>query len=155
MWVIVRELEVFILETEDILHLRVDFHLRQRTWLAGELQLHLFQMILVDMHIPERMHELTGFQSSDLSHHHEQQGIRCDVEGYTEEGVGTALVELQAEFAVGHIELEEGVAGGKVHVLQVAHVPGIDDDATAVGVVLDGVDDLLDLVDMSALVVGP
>ena len=47
------------------------------------------------------------------------------------------------------------MAGGQVHILNVGHVPSVDDDAAAVGVVFYGLDDLAYLVDVSALVVGP
>ena len=47
------------------------------------------------------------------------------------------------------------MAGGKVHVLKVCHVPCRYDDATTVGVVLDSVHRLLYLVDESSVVVGP
>ena len=49
MWVIVYELEILELEAEDILHVGVDFHLGERTWLACQLQLYLFYMVAVDM----------------------------------------------------------------------------------------------------------
>ena len=155
MGVVVCEFKVFVLEAEDVFHLGVDLHLGQGAGLTGELQLHLLYVILVDVDVAEGVYKLSGLQACDLRHHHEQQGIGGDVEGYAEEGVGTALVELQAELAVGHVELEEGVAGGQVHVLEVAHVPCVDDDAPAVGVVPDGVDDLLYLVYVASLVVGP
>jgi predicted Zn-dependent protease len=45
-----------------------------------------------------------------LGHHHGEQCIARDVEGHAEEGVRTALVELAAEFALGHVELEQAVA---------------------------------------------
>ena len=72
-----------------------------------------------------------------------------------QEDVGAALVELAAELAVGHIELEEGVAGHECHLVQLGHVPGADDDAAAVGIALELLDDFGNLVDMRAVGLGP
>ena len=69
--------------------------------------------------------------------------------------VSAALVELAAELAVGHVELEEGVAGHQGHLVQVGHVPGADDDAAAVGVGFELFDDFGNLVDMTATRLGP
>ena len=110
MWVIVYELEILELEAEDILDLRIDLHLRERTRLTRQLQLHLFYMVAVDVRVAKSVYKLTRLESCHLRYHHEKKGIRSDVEGYSKEGVGTALVELQAELAIGHVELEEGMA---------------------------------------------
>src|SRR5262249_21870488 len=42
-----------------------------------------------------------------------EQGVGGDVEGDAEEHVGGALVELAGEPPAGHVELGEGVAGGR------------------------------------------
>jgi hypothetical protein len=47
------------------------------------------------------------------------------------------------------------MARRQVHIVQVAHVPGADDDAAGVGIVLDGFDGFTDLVDESAFIIGP
>ena len=112
-------------------------------------------MVQIDVRIAQRMDEVTGLQARHLCHHHEQQGIGGDVERHAQEGVGAALVELQAEPSVGHIELEEHVAGREVHAVQVGHVPRAHDDASRVGIVLQGVHDLLYLVDVASVVVWP
>ena len=54
---------------------------------------------------------------------------------------------MKTKLAVGYIELEECVAGREVHVLDVCHIPGADDDTTTVGISLDGIYSLLYLVD--------
>lgn len=72
-----------------------------------------------------------------------------------QEDIGAALVELAAELAIGHIELEEGVAGHERHLVQFGHVPGADDDAAAVRVALELFDDFGNLVDMRAVGLGP
>ena len=68
-----------------------------------------------------------------------------------EEEVGAALVKLAAQFAVAHVELKKGVAGGERHLVELADVPRADDEATAVGVGFDLRNDLVDLVDAPAI----
>ena len=81
--------------------------------------------------------------------------------GTPEKDVGAALVELAAELAACpgagrcHVELEEGVAGHQRHLVQLGHVPGADDDAARVGVGLEGLDHVGDLVDVAAVGRGP
>ena len=47
------------------------------------------------------------------------------------------------------------MAGRQIHVLQIAYIPGADNDTAGVGVVLDRLYRFADLVDESAVVVGP
>ena len=55
---------------------------------------HLIHMVGVDVGIAQCVNEITGFQACDLRHHHQQEGIGGDVEGYPQEDIGTALVKL-------------------------------------------------------------
>ena len=121
--VIVGEGEVFVLEVEDGLHVGIDVHVGQWAWLSGELQTGLLQMVEVEVGVACGIDEVAWTESCDLCHHHEQEAVGGDVERHAEEGVGTSLVELKAESSVGHIELEENVARGEVHVAQVGYVP--------------------------------
>ena len=91
---------------------------------------YLFQVVQVNMGITEGMNKVTRFQASNLCHHLQQQGIRCDVERYSQEGIGAALVHLQTESSVGYVKLEECMTRRKIHVVQVAHVPCTDYDAS-------------------------
>ena len=99
--------------------------------------------------------EVAHFQAALLGQHMGQQRVAGDVEGYAQEDVGAALVELAAELSFSHIELEEGVAGHEGHLVQLGHVPGADDDAAAVGIALELLDDFGNLVDMRAVGLGP
>ena len=155
MWVIIHQFKIFVLEVENILHVRINLHFRKWTRLTGELQIHLFQMVEIQVRIADGMHEVACLQTGHLSYHHQQQGIRGNVERYAQEGVSTALVHLEAQSSVRYIELEEHVAGWQVHVLDVRHIPGIHDDASGVRVILDLLDGFADLVDVTTLVVGP
>jgi hypothetical protein len=75
-----------------------------------------------------------GFEARHL--HHGQQRIAGDVERHAEEDVGAALVELAGELAVGDVELEEAWQGGSA-ILSSSPVPGRDDDAARIRIVLD------------------
>jgi hypothetical protein len=86
-----------------------------------------------------------------LRHHVRQQRVAGDVERHAEEDVGAALVELAGQLAVGHVELEERVAGRQRHLRDLAHVPGRHDQPARIGVVADLPHDLGDLVDMATV----
>ena len=47
MGIVAGQFEIFIAETENILHSRIDMHLRYSAGLAGQLQTDLFDMIQV------------------------------------------------------------------------------------------------------------
>jgi hypothetical protein len=67
-------------------------------------------MIGVDVCVTKRVHEITRFQTRNLRHHHEEQGIGSYIEWYTKKYISRALIELQTDSSVCHVELEEGVA---------------------------------------------
>ena len=98
-----------------------------------------------------RMYEFSRLQATHLRHHLQQQGIRCYVERHAEKGVGAALIELQREFAVGNIKLEQAVAGRQVHLLYVCHIPCADNHTARVRGVLYLVYHIRYLVDMAAV----
>ena len=147
--------EVFVAESENILHVGLDPHGGQGAGRTGQLCLDLLQEVQVDVGVAERVDEFAGLEPYHLCHHHGEQGVGGDVEGYAEEQVGRPLVELAAELAVGHVELEQGMARRQSHVRDVGHVPCADDVAAAVGVVLQRIDQLADLVDVTAVGRGP
>src|SRR6516225_3504556 len=70
MLIVTDELEILVTEGEDILHVRIDPHHRQRTRRARELKPRLLQMVGIEMGVAERMHEVAGLETRDLRHHH-------------------------------------------------------------------------------------
>ena len=50
--VVILQLEIFVVEAENIFHVRIDFHGRQGARGTGELQVYLFQVIQVNMASP-------------------------------------------------------------------------------------------------------
>src|SRR5690606_36080723 len=101
------EREVIEGEGEQVLDLRVQPHGRQREGLAAQLQVSLLDMVGVQVAVTAGPDELTGLQIAYLCHHQGQQRVAGNIEGYAEEDVRRALIELTAELAVGHIELEQ------------------------------------------------
>ncbi len=63
------------------------------------------------------MHEVARLQAANLGNHHGQKRIGRNIERNTQEGISAALVKLATELAVGHIELEEAVAGRQRHLI--------------------------------------
>mmetsp|Transcript_9042 Transcript_9042/g.25843 ORF Transcript_9042/g.25843 Transcript_9042/m.25843 type:complete len:295 (-) Transcript_9042:749-1633(-) len=110
-------------------------------------------MVQVDMGIPDRVDEVSGFEPTDLGHHAGEQRIGRNVEGHAKPHVRRALVHLTGEFAVGNVELAEHVARRQSHQVQIRRVPCGDDDAAIVGAGFNGVDSLHQLVHALAVVV--
>lgn len=90
-----------------------------------------------------------------LSHHHQQKSVTGNVERHAKEKVGAALIELEAQLAVCHIKLKHGVARRKRHLVDLCHIPRAHQHTARIGVVLDLVHHLSNLVDGAAVVVGP
>ena len=153
--VVVLQFEVFKAEIEQVSHFGVEPHLRQGAWLAGELEAGLLEVVAVEVGIAEGVDEFAGREATHLRHHHGEQGVAGDVEGYAEEDVGAALVELAGEAAFGYVKLKQGMAGGQGHFVDEGGIPGGYDEAAAVGVAFDLLDNVGDLVDMPAVGGGP
>ena len=151
MRVVVHHLEVIRRVAEDVLRLALDDQLRQRPRLTRELQLHLAGVVVVDVHVTARPDELAHLQVALLRQHVGEQCVAGDVEGHAQEHVAASLVQLAGQLAVHDVELEQCVARLQRHVRQVGRVPGRDDDPPRVGVRLEQVDDVADLVDRATI----
>ena len=153
--VIALKLKVLIFEVEQVLDIGVQLHLGQRARCARELQVSLLKVVEVEVSVACGVYKIASLKPCYLSHHHEQQSIRSDVERHTEEGIGRTLVELKRQSAVGNIKLEEAMAGRQRHLFYLRRVPSAHDHASRVGMVLYLVKHILYLVDSSTVVVGP
>ena len=121
------------------------------------------------MNVTEGVDKVAWLQATHLCHHHGKECIGGDVEWHTEEHIGTTLVELARQFAVGHIKLEEGVAGrecslacrhigSEVFLMLVGEhtrIPCRDDMTTAVWILLDAFHHLRNLVNAFVVPVAP
>ena len=118
--IIVFEYEILEAEVVDVSHLRVDSHGWELSRFPCQLQLSLFDVIGVEMHVSEGMNEVTRFVIEDLRNHHCKKGIARNVERNAKKKVCTSLVELAREagappLGLMNIELEEEVTGRKGH----------------------------------------
>ena len=71
MWmrIVANEFEVLVLEIEETLHIGIEFHLRQGTWLTGKLKLGLFDVVQVEVGVTCGVDEVTSLKTSHLCHH--------------------------------------------------------------------------------------
>ena len=103
------------------------------------------------------MNELARFVVTNLAEHQSEEGIRSDIERHSEESIGTALVQLAAEFALArstyttHVELEQAVARRQSHLVDFGHIPGTHQVTARIGIILETIYQILDLVDMSTI----
>ena len=109
--------------------------------------LDLLEVVEVEVGVAQRVDKLARLKAANLRNKVREKCVGGDIEGYTQEGVGATLIELTGEFALGHIELEEHVAGGQSHTLHVGNIPSRDNHTPRVGVLFYGADYLLNLVD--------
>lgn len=105
-------MEIVIFEGKEIGNIRIDLHRRQWAGRSGQLLLRLFEMIGIEMGIAESVDEFPRLETCHLRHHHRQQRVGGNVKRHAEEDVRRALVHLAGELAIGHVELEQAVAGG-------------------------------------------
>ena len=156
-WVVVDEFEVFVFEIEDVMDIVVDEHFGEWAVVAVELFFDLIEVVEVDVGIAEGVDEHACPEPRHLGDHLREQGVGSDVERHAEEEVGRALVELAREpvrafvFGTGDMELEEAVAGGQRHLVELCGVPRGDDVASGVGVGFDAFDEFGDLVEGRAI----
>ena len=149
--VVALEREVLVAEIFQLGHRGIEEHAWKRTRFTRKLLARLLKVVHVEMEVSESVDELLGLQSTDLSDHHREQGVGGDVKGDAEEEIRAALVELAAEFAIRDIELDQGVARGQRHLVDLSGVPGADDVTAAVGILFQILDDARDLVDGATL----
>ena len=98
-------------------------HFGQRARFTGQLQPRLFQVVLIQVRVAQRVDEFTRLQAAHLRHHHGQQRVTGDIERHAEENVRAALVKLAGEFAVCHIKLKQCVARRQRHVVHFGGIP--------------------------------
>jgi len=112
-------------------------------------------VVQVDVRVPERVDELTDFQSALLGNHVRQQRVAGDVERNTQEQVSASLVQLARQFPFAHVELEHHMAGRKCHVVNLVYVPRRHYVSTRIGVGADRLEHVGDLVDASTVQTRP
>ena len=112
-------------------------------------------MVHVDVRVTTSPDEFAHLQVALLRHHVREQRVAGDVERHAEEHVCAALVQLARQLAVGDVELEQRVTGCQRHLRVVGGVPGRDDDAPRIRILLQQLDHFTDLVDGAAVLGRP
>jgi len=133
----------------------IEDHAGEGTTVARELEAGLVKVVRIKVEVAEGMDEFAGAEVADLRDHEGEEGVGGDVEGNAEEKIGAALVELAAQFAVLHEELEHRVAGGEGHEVEFRGVPGRDDEAATVRIFLNVLNNPVDLIDDGAVRAAP
>lgn len=159
---VVDYLKVFKLVVEDGLRFALDMQRGVGKRFAAELQGDLLVVVAVNVAIATGPNKVTHIQIALLGHHVGEQGVAGDVEGDAQKDVCAALVELTAELGFlarvlcrRHIKLEERMARHERHFVELSHVPRAHDDAATIGVAFECVDDLLNLINVTAIWRGP
>ena len=145
--------DVLRAELEHRLHRRIESQGRQRSRLAGQLALHLLDVVRIDVRVSKRDHQVADGQARRLGDHPGQQRVGGDVERQAQEEVTAALVEAARQAALRHVELEERVAGRERHLGNFCRIPGTYDKPARVWVLADLLDHAGQLVDLSLLAV--
>ena len=137
MGVVALQREILIDKIENTFFIRIDLHDRKLLRLSLELKTYLFQMVFINMGITQRVDEVATLQISHLRYHLQQKCVRRNVERDSEENVCASLIELEAQFSIRHIKLEQRVAWGKCHAVYLCHVPCRNNQAAGIRVLLD------------------
>jgi hypothetical protein len=107
-------------------------HGGQGAGVAAELQVHLLQMVKIEVGVTQGVDKLTRLQIRHLGHHLQQERIGSDIERHAQENVGAALVELAGKPPIGYVELKQAMAWRQGHLVDLADVPGADNETTRV-----------------------
>ncbi len=151
MRIVALQCEILVAEIVDVFDLRVQVHFGQRPEVTRKLFPDLILMVLIDVQIAKGVHKIARFQSGDLRHHHGQERVGGNVERHPQKKIRAALVKLAAETVAANIELEKGVARRQSHLIQLARIPGRNDQAAAVRGFPYLLDDVVYLIDRAAV----
>src|SRR5690554_2281759 len=116
-------------------------------------------MVLIQMTVAESVHKLPDYKVTLLGHHMSQEAVGGNIERNPQKQISTALIKLTEKPTIGHIELEQAVAGRQRHaafpgvilgahglVWQFSRVPGSHDMPAGVRFGADLFNHLTDLV---------
>lgn len=107
----------------------------------------LFEMVVVQVCIAEGMNKCPRLEPGHPGHHVREQSITGDVEWDTQKDIRRALVQLTRQVSLGNIELEQAMARRQRHAINIRGVPCGDHQPAGIGIGLDAIDDIGDLID--------
>lgn len=134
-----------LIEIRDIL----DLHFRGRVGLLFNEPLYCVHMAVVDMRVRNDVDKLSRLESCGFCEHYEQRRILADVPVVRSEHVLAALVEYRVEPVPGDVERHGIGAGSQPHFAEVGVIVGVGHDTAAVRVVLQVVQHLVHLIEIS------
>ncbi len=67
--VVISKVEMFVSKFQNIVDTRLYFHARQGAGFAAELQLRLFDVVAVQMHVAESVYKIAGLETAYLRYH--------------------------------------------------------------------------------------
>lgn len=117
MRIVIHQFEIVKRKVGKLFDIRIEFHLWKWAKIAGKLKPCLIDVIRVQVYITTSPHEFTGLKPAYLSHHQREQRIGRNVEWHAEKRIATALVELTAQRAVGHVKLKQAMAWRQRHLI--------------------------------------
>ena len=126
----------------------VEGELRTQERFPRQLNSGLFQVVVIKMKIPKRVYKFTRCEITHVCYETCKQGVAGDVEWNTEEGVGTALVELAVQEVLSlNLEVKQCMAWRQIHFVAALWIPPGDDKPSGVRICLNLVKESGDLVD--------
>src|SRR5688572_9419994 len=103
------------------------------------------------MQVAKSVNKGSRLQPTNLRRHQREERVRSDVERHSEKKVRASLIELAAQLAFLHEELEQRVTRRQRHLFDLSDVPRADNQPAAVGILLNLFDDMIDLMDGVAI----
>src|SRR3954470_7677025 len=107
------------------------------------------------MQITKRVYKRARPKAAYLRSHHREQRVGCNVERHSKKQVRAALIQLAAQLAFQHVKLKKRMTGSQCHLIKFTDVPCTHDVPTTVWIAFDLGDDLIDLIDRTAIGCAP
>lgn len=99
-WLTPLKPKVLVAECEQIRHVRIQHHRRQRPWGSGQLLSRRRDMIGIQVRVTHGVHEVARLQIDDLRHHRRQESKACTIEQFFDHADSDCLRYGHRESAV-------------------------------------------------------
>ena len=95
--------------------------------------------------------KVTDIQITLLRNHVREQRIARNIKRNSEEDIAASLIELAGQLSLSHIELEEHMARRECHLVNLSDIPGRDDQSTGVRIRFNLMNQIGNLINITAL----
>mmetsp|Transcript_16655 Transcript_16655/g.26417 ORF Transcript_16655/g.26417 Transcript_16655/m.26417 type:complete len:240 (-) Transcript_16655:216-935(-) len=109
-------------------------------------------MIQIHMRIANSVHKFAWLEITNLRHHPGQQRIGSDIERHSQSHISRPLIHLARQPTIRHIELHKHMARRQRHLIQIARIPRTHHNPARVGIVLDLLDAVHQLIHSLAII---